>query len=414
MHMAPLVLALLVDLAHAGSAIPRIEAIVFEGNRVTRESVLRRELAVVEGQPADPARIEASRQALMDLGLFRSVEVELEELPEGGQRLRFVLREKRYLLPIPRLDGNVDGDYSYGAQLRWANVGGRNHSLTAWVQQARFSEDRAAERQRGSRLSYTAPHLLGENWAVQGSVEQIQQQTVRRQRAFEERFDRLQLLVVHDLRHGRPRSGWRFGSGIYAHRQQSFGELAPPSDGRAIALVGLAEFDDQRFALYSETGQRLSLRLEHAPAGLGDFGYRQVQARYRQARAIGDRPHQTLQLLAELGLRDGGPDSRNPFSLGGGSRLRGYPVESFEGQRYLLGQIEALRPLYWDALRLLLVAEVGWTDRDVFDARASGIAASVGIGLRLRLTWFVDVELELGIARPLRDGQGWRVFGSGG
>ena len=61
-------------------------------------------------------------------------------------------------------------------------------------------------------------------------------------------------------------------------------------------------------------------------------------------------------------------------------------------------------------MRLLLVAEAGGADDD-FRGEADGTPyASLGLGLRLRVTWFVNLELELGAAVPLRGGDGVRFF----
>ncbi len=49
---------------------PPIRDIRFEGNRVTSDRVMLREMVVAVGDPADPARIERSRQAIQDLTLF--------------------------------------------------------------------------------------------------------------------------------------------------------------------------------------------------------------------------------------------------------------------------------------------------------------------------------------------------------
>ena len=56
------------------------------------------------------------------------------------------------------------------------------------------------------------------------------------------------------------------------------------------------------------------------------------------------------------------------------------------------------------------VAEAGGADDD-FRGEADGSPyASLGLGVRVRLTWFVDIEIEAGFAVPLRDGDGVRFF----
>ena len=72
------------------------------------------------------------------------------------------------------------------------------------------------------------------------------------------------------------------------------------------------------------------------------------------------------------------------------------------------------RPVRWNWLRVLAVAELGGARRSVFDRYPDqtdrSLFASVGLGFRARITWFVDIDLELGIAMPLVDGDGVRFF----
>ena len=51
---------------------PIIVDIVFQGNKVTRPQ----EMLLSKGDPADPEKVELSRQAIMDLNLFKSAVIE--------------------------------------------------------------------------------------------------------------------------------------------------------------------------------------------------------------------------------------------------------------------------------------------------------------------------------------------------
>ena len=153
-------MALAAALSGAASATPPVGEIRFEGNHVTREEVFLREMALRPGDPADPGRIEESRQAIQDLGLFR--EVEIIALPaDGAVDLLVRVREKRYVLPLPRIDASSDEDYSYGAQLRWNNVLGRNHTLNLHAETGLYPNDRLREREDSARIGYAAQFLAG-------------------------------------------------------------------------------------------------------------------------------------------------------------------------------------------------------------------------------------------------------------
>lgn len=398
-----------------GTPWPRIAAVRFEGNTVTREQTLRRELPLAEGDVADPVAIEAGRQSVQDLGLFREVEARTEPRTDGRVDVIYRVRERRYLLPIPRIDASSDRDVSWGAQLRWSNVWGLNHRLDAVVEQGDFPEDQRRREERRARLSYEAPFLIADRYDLALDVEHLDRVTPRAGREFDETVRRAEVLIADDRRQGRPRDGWILGGGLLLQDQESFGEFAPPSDGRATALVGIASFSNQRFHVHSETGRRFGARIETAANGFGsDYSYTRATANFFDSTALGAiEDHHTLHWLASVGTVVGGRETRNEFGLGGSGSLRGYESDFVQGNRYYYGAVEYLRPIGRDWLRLFVTAEVGGADDDI-DGTADGSPyASIGIGVRLRLPWFVNIEFEAGIAQPLIDGDGARFFAGG-
>jgi len=111
----------------AADTAETISEIRFLGNDTTRPEIMLQEMLVRVGEPVDPARIEQSRQAIMDLELFKSVKAELLAAPPGPV-LQITVDEKIYFLPIPKLNRSDDG-VGYGAQLRFDNLAGLNQKL---------------------------------------------------------------------------------------------------------------------------------------------------------------------------------------------------------------------------------------------------------------------------------------------
>ena len=127
---------------------------------------------------------------------------------------------------------------------------------------------------------------------------------------------------------------------------------------------------------------------------------------------VGQVEHQSLHFLADLGGYHAGPLSREPkaFELGGSGMLRGYDREVIEGDFMYYGSVEYLRPIHWDWLRLLTLFEAGSALRDVDYPSNEIVYASVGVGLRMQITWFVNLQFEIGVAYPLVSGNQVRFF----
>lgn len=376
----------------------------------TRIEVLRREMALDIGDPADPALVARSQQGLLDLELFH--EVTIDEVPEGdGVALVISGREKRFLLAVPRFDSSSDGDLSYGAYLRWDNIRGLDHTFDARFLTGEFPDDRLREEETSARIRYAAPFAFGRHgWSTE--LEHFDRVAPVAGGNFDETIHRVEVLVSHDFRDTRPRSGWILSSGVNWRRQNAEGLLAPPSEGGATALVVGAQYSNVRFHVYSETGRQFISRLALARDGvLSDYSYRTLDARLVERIPLQSGAHHSLHLIAAAGWHGGGPRRVSAYALGGSTALRGYELDHLEGERYGYLAAEYLRPLFghnW--LRLLVVAESGWTGGVVTGARSGGPFASIGAGLRIRVTWFMNLELELGIAHPLRGGDGMQFF----
>ncbi|MBL8274255.1 MAG: hypothetical protein JNJ74_10605, partial [Xanthomonadales bacterium] len=191
--LLPILLGLAASVATA-STPGRIESIRVDGNDTTREPVILREMDLAPGDEADAAAIERNRQSILDLGLFREVAIATEP-GASGVVLVVTVREKRYLLAYPRLDYNSDEDFSYGAQLRWSNVGGRNHRLDAYFEKGDFPNDRDRSSNEEVRIAYRAPYIAGTRLKVGARIEHEEQRTLAESGDYDESFDRAELIL---------------------------------------------------------------------------------------------------------------------------------------------------------------------------------------------------------------------------
>ena len=417
-RIAAALLLAAVAAAHAQPpAAPVIREIAYEGNDTTRARTMERELLIRPGDPADPAAIERSRQAIQDLGLFREVTARTEEVP-GGVRVTFAVKEKFFIIPAPRADTNSDGQYAYGVQLRWYNVLGYNHTAKLVLKKTNRQEAG-----RGTALefdgSYFAPFIFDTPYGLDLSYSH-NREPVDETPPYDQVTQSARFVVFRSFRDaGAPASrGWRLGTGLQWVNSVNDGAGAPPSDGQATTLVLDAGYSGRHFNIYSDEGQSWSMEWQGSSEKAGsDYDSSTLVAHYDGSWYVGDTPHQTIGLFAEGGIQDGGPPSQvHAFEIGGASDLRGYPHNVAGGDSYYYGGIEALRPVYWDWLRGVVFFESGnaYPDGENFAVEKS--YADLGLGLRIRVTLFVKFELNIGYAWPLRpsvEGHRGRVFATG-
>jgi membrane-associated PAP2 superfamily phosphatase len=380
---------------------PPIREIAYEGNHTTQEKVMARELSIALGDPADPGAIERSRQAIQDLGLFRKVTVEQTPL-EDGVRVLFRVREKWYLVPYPRLSANTDGQNAVGAELRWNNVFGLNHSLRTLVSSADRREE-GRGRQLSYILNYRAPFVFDTPYTLSWSNSHATTPVSEEGLDYDESVDQVQLLLSRKFGvFGAASQGWSAGTGLMWRSQDTNGDEAPEPFGDAYAAVAELGYVNLRDRVYNEVGTRASARFEVADQNLGsDYSYTRLTAQMKRSLAVGDAPHRTFEMSAEGGMSNNGPpDKKRDFSLGGTNGLRGYERNSFGGDFYYLFGAHYLRPLYWDWLRLVVGCEAGNVYHDADDMNTQ-IRWSFDLGLRVRATRLVNFEFEVGLALPL-------------
>ncbi|MES0872455.1 BamA/TamA family outer membrane protein [Sinimarinibacterium thermocellulolyticum] len=397
-------------LTAAAETHPPIVDIAFEGNDTTQPKVMLRELVVRIGDPADPDALERSRQGLLDLGLFREVEVRTEAI-DGGVRVVFRVDERYFLLPTPRFDAKSDGRYAYGAQLHWTNVAGRNHSLRVFAEQ----EDRRRQgigRETNYAASYNAPFAFDSPYSLGVSIAYSSRPVETEAGEYEETFRGIGIGVSRSFSDGPASQGLSVGGGLGYQQQRTSGALAPPAYGAALSPSVFVSHRDFHNRIYSDIGRHWRLGARFADESLGsDYGYVDIDTAYVQQWPVGRTEHQTLHLRAYTGAYFSGPDEVKAYSLGGATFLRGYDSSFIEGNAYYYLTAEFARPVWQPWLRGVLIAELGNVFARPEDVEFGKTYGSLGVGLRVRFVRFVNFEVELGYAIPLDGGSG-RIFAS--
>lgn len=385
-----------------------ISEIQFYGNVHTKESVLLQEMSIHVGDPVDIERIEKSRQAIMNLGLFKSVLADLEE----GNILVITVVERYYVLPLPLLDVRPEGNYSYGVELRLDNLAGLNQRFKlTYEEKDSFSEDIPHSKEAG--ISYIYPRIIDTPYQLE----------------FSSKLKRTELNWPNDmatLGHYRLDSwvtqlgasrwlnddgasrGWRYGGGV-SHLYNDFvllsGTPGPYADGEALGLylnLDYHEVDDHNF--YRE-GRTYGVQAEVGSPLLGsDFSYSREQFYYRSYRYLPSNGA-NVNTQWRFGYAGGCRFGCAAYFLGSGTTLRGYDDNYVSGNIYALLNLEYHHPMTgYRQLRGVLFTDVGDAWSDLESVTLNELKSSVGLGLRWTVQSFVDLTLRYDFAYALDSG----------
>lgn len=413
---ALLVLGLIARSGEAGAqeppGYPPIIEIVFAGNEVTQPRTMLREMTIHAGAPADPREIERSRQGVQDLGLFRAVSAR-EEPVEGGVRVVITVKEKIYILPLPRGDISSDGGYGYGAQLRWSNLWGLNHTFAPYFERRQPSEGDADPERRGietrAQVRYSAPFIFDTRYGAGFSAGYFKTPYLEPLR-YEQVNQFVSMGLSRKLGEGRGSQGWTGSTSLSWLDESTKGAQPPPEKGQAVALGLGAGYRDLRFNVYSDEGTAYGFGVSSATESvLSDYHFTSWGLSYERYFRMGSTPHQNLNLLFEAAALHDGAVGGDSFTVGGAGNLRGYEPETAKGDAYYVASVEYLRPVFRNSIRVLAVFDAANAFAEPGDAHLGKVYTSFGIGVRVRIQAFVSLDLEIGVAWPL-DGGGPRLF----
>jgi len=394
-----------------------IDLIRFSGNEVTKESIMRQEMVVSEGDPLDAGKIEKSRQAIMNLGLFKTVEAEVLE-EEGTNVLLITVDERFYILPLPLLDARLEEkEYSYGIDLRYDNLLGLNQRLKLTYEHKNSVDEGVPMRKEGS-LNYSYPRILGtrNNIGVNGKIirEEITEQENfvdtgryrRDSRSVGFRFSRW--FAPESIS-----QGWLIGGGmavaqqIYS-RQRGSGELY--DDSQALEVNVGVDYNDIQEYPYHREGSAYGYGLALALPGIGsDYSYNRHRFYHRNYLAL-KQVDANINTQLKVGLANGSSFGAPAFDLGGGSSLRGYEGDVAVGNAMLQFNAEYHHHLSgYRQFRGVVFMDVGNAWPGVMEVDLGKLLPSVGLGLRWRVQSFVDLTLRIDVAYAV-DTQATKVY----
>jgi len=401
-------------MAHAASEPPVLDAIRFAGNEVTQESVMRQEMSLQEGKPYTPEQVEKSRQALMNLGLFKSVRI--EPLQEEGKHILLVTVEERfYILPLPLLDyrpgflaDETATNYSYGGEIRFDNLFGLNQRLQISYEEKKYVDD-VEPPVKDTDISYVYPRIIGTPYHLEidaerkeKTVHQYNGTTLLSTTSQKNEYGRV--FLSRWLNADGASEGWRLGAGVESSTteyEDTFG-ASGLQDGEVIALLGQLGYYKVNRHPYHREGREFSYSVALAHHGLAsDAEYLRNTFVYRQYRPLSNFDA-NLNTQFKLGVAYGDGQA---YSLGSSTSLRGYDSDTVNGNFLLQGNVEYHHHLSgYRQLRGVAFIDAAnvWPEVNEIDRRV--LYTSTGLGARWRVQSFVDITLRLDWAYNIQDG----------
>ncbi len=383
-----------------------VDVIRFSGNKKTQEIVMRQEMLVREGDPLDLARIERSRQAIMNLGLFKSVDAQVLQ-EEGHNVLLIAVEERFYILPLPLLDARLDeAEYSYGMELRYDNLMGLNQRLKLTYEHDKTADGETPMR-RESSLSYSYPRVLGsnDNFSLNGNV--IREELIELDNeiitgSYRRDSRNLGFRVSRWLAAESISQGWVLGGGMAIAQRiydQQRGSGENYDNSQALEVNVSLDYSAIEEYPYHREGSAYGYWLSVSMPGMGsDYTYNRVDFYHRNYHPLGFIDA-SLHTQVKLGLANGNRFDAPAFSVGGGSSIRGYEGEVAQGNAMLQLNAEYHHHLSgYRQLRGVVFMDAGNAWSGGTDLNLGKLFSSAGVGLRWRVQSFVDMTLRLDIA----------------
>ncbi|MCF7854722.1 MAG: outer membrane protein assembly factor BamA [Candidatus Pacebacteria bacterium] len=389
----------------------RIRDITIIGNEVTKDEVIRRELRIMPGEPADPQKIRTSEAVLRNLQYFETVSISPKSTPVDDLKdLEVRVKEQRTGQLMAGAGISSEENIVGTLEIAQRNFDWRDWpTLTGGGQRVRMRLQLGTESNEFS-FSFVEPWWL-------------------------DRRLRLELNAMHVVRDEDEYS--RTTTGGAASVTRKWLTNWRQSIGYRINLVSLDEFEDDAsqelrdeegdytvsaltFSLSRDTrdrvvnptrGSQLGFHLDLQPEALGGYTnlYRLDMEGTKYFPVI---ERGVLKVRGELGVVDemGGGDPVAIFDryfAGGSSSFRGFdrreisPVDvngdSVGGQSIFLGSAEFIYQVV-ETVYASVFSDFGNVWRDAYDWQPDEINVSVGLGLQL--------DLPIG---PIRLDYGWPI-----
>lgn len=392
-----------------------VSAVRFEGNKVTLDETLLQRLEIRAGGVCSPAELEAGRQAIMNTGLFKSVEAHFD--PDTAV-VSFIVKERIYRFLLPRFSRSADGDIKIGGQLRFDNMLGRNHKMRITARRVEGSGGNTAGNSLSAR--YQIPRFFNSNFGLSMSVagaRHIEMSVVDFKEVGQVKRSEhgASILLTRYLQEQATLSGWKISLGLVTG-QRTYRVLSGNSgnlvSGMSTELRLAGTYNGVQLEEYRRRGREYGVELGAARKSLaGDFSYTRLTLFYRgYAPLKNERVLENLNFQIRLGAASDAAFGEASFQVGGGRSLRGFDKNLLRGNNMAVFNGEYLRSFAGKPrLRWAVISDLAAV-KDDKEWRLGSLRASLGTGLRWKIRSLVNTDLNLDLAYGFGDGGGEARF----
>ncbi len=419
-HYSRLLITLVVlsfSLVSIASEIASLK-ILISGNANTDDRVIAQEVVHPAGAAFSAGDAEISRAAIMALGLFESVTVELTGSDESPV-LKVEVKEKKHdWYVLPRINRNGDGDVTLGIDWRENNLNGLNQRVRLSVAQKKYDE---ASKDEESRINFRFlyPRIVGTNYSASIDTTLLNVGIEEQRMGLQGTYERNQYSFGAGIGKWFGKSGASQGLHIYVggrytrydHELES-GDPGLYFDASVISVEARAVHRQVNDNLYSRSGYEYGIQFDIADEGLGsDVSYQHQTAFYRRYQPVGQVPHTNFNYQIQLGAGNRSVFGEPIYDLSGDLSLRGFSRETLEGDAFFVVNTEYLRPLFGKPnVRGALLFDFGNAYSTLSDITDLDLEVGAGIGLRWKFKSWVNTELRIDAAYGFGDLGGSRVY----
>lgn len=411
----------------------RIEDIVVEGLKRTKEEVVRRELTIKAGGLFEEGKIARDIQRLFNLGIFDNVTSDIRpgvKDPQRGVIVVIVIKEKRtgqasvaagyssldnFVLVLSVAENNfrgrgeraslnleLFGRTSYEASFfePYVDKHGTSFNIRLYDTERNrqfvggtivsTNADRFEERRSGVTFSVSRPRGVAERLSLRFRSEQVSSSAAQGTRYLNPTIGTSQ--VGTSQFSGGTTTPYYPGTGRdYEQSPPDNPDLnpddpepgevlgpvlvaAPLHPGGTLASLTLGWTRDTRNLLANPTkGSYLSLSAEQAGSYIGgDTTFTKLTAEHRYVYKLGNRKDVIATRLMG-GIAIGDLPLFESYSVGGANTLRGYQEDRFRGEKMILGNVELRHPIN-DNLTAVLFVDGGDAFGGVFPTVVPGFS----------------------------------------